>query len=69
MSALKNAVQLAYQLEDSELAAEVLPDAQNPRQILLYEASEGGAGVLHDLVFRDQALARVAGEGAGAAAL
>ncbi|CAM4399241.1 DEAD/DEAH box helicase [Deinococcus marmoris] len=62
MSALKNAVQLTYQLEDSELAAEVLPDAQNPRQILLYEASEGGAGVLHDLVFRDQALARVAGK-------
>ncbi|AIZ45146.1 RNA helicase [Deinococcus radiopugnans] len=62
MSALKNAVQLAYQLEDSELAAELLPDSKNPRQILLFEASEGGAGVLQDLVFRAGALAQVAGE-------
>ena len=62
MSALKNAVQLAYQLEDSELSAELLPDTTNPRQILLFEASEGGAGVLQDLVFRTGALAHVAAE-------
>lgn len=61
MSAVKNAVQLAYQLEDSELAAELLPDSHEPRQILLYEASEGGAGVLGDLVFRSGALSEVAG--------
>jgi ATP-dependent helicase YprA (DUF1998 family) len=61
-SALKNAIQLTYQLEDSELAAELLPDSFQPRQILLYEASEGGAGVLQDLVFRSGALAEVAGE-------
>ena len=60
-SALKNAIQLTYQLEDSELAAELLPDSNEPRQILLYEASEGGAGVLQDLVFRSGALADVAG--------
>ena len=60
MSALKNAVQLAYQLEDSELAAEMLPDSREPRQILFYEASEGGAGVLQDLVFRSGALGEVA---------
>ncbi|MFC6619269.1 helicase-related protein [Deinococcus radiophilus] len=60
MSTLKNAIQLAYQLEDSELAAELLPDGHNPKQILLYEASEGGAGVLQDLVFSSGALGRVA---------
>ncbi|WP_229839039.1 DEAD/DEAH box helicase [Deinococcus piscis] len=60
MSALKNAVQLAYQLEDSELAAELLPGSREPRQILLYEASEGGSGVLQDLVFRSGALGEVA---------
>ena len=65
MSALKNAVQLAYQLEDSELAAELLPDSAEPRQILLYEASEGGAGVLQDLVFRSGALGEVARQALG----
>ena len=60
MSALKNAVQLKYQLEDSELAAEVLPDLSDPQQILLFEASEGGAGVLADLMTRPAALAEVA---------
>jgi len=65
MSALKNAVQLVYQLEDSELAAEALPDARNARQLLLYEASEGGAGVLQDLVFREGALAEVARQALG----
>ena len=62
MSALKNAVQIRYQLEDSELAAEVLPDATHPRRLLFYEASEGGAGVLSDLLFRPGALASVAEE-------
>ncbi|WP_235204210.1 DEAD/DEAH box helicase [Deinococcus sp. RL] len=60
MSALKNAVQLVYQLEDSELAAELLPSSDAPRHILLYEAAEGGAGVLSDLVFRPGALGEVA---------
>lgn len=60
MSALKNAAQLTYQLEDNELAAEVLPDAEVARSVLLYEASEGGAGVLHDLTRRPGALAEVA---------
>ncbi len=60
MSALKNAIQLVYQLEDSELAAEVLPNAQQPRQILLFEASEGGAGVLQDLLLQAGKLPEVA---------
>lgn len=51
--ALKNAIQVAYQLEDDELACELLPGFDTPRFILLYEAAEGGAGVLRRLL-RDQ---------------
>jgi len=59
--ALKNAIQVLYQLEDAELAAEPLPDAEQRRLILLYEAAEGG-GVLRQLVDRPDALAEVARE-------
>lgn len=59
-AALKTAIQRVYQLEDAELAAERLPDAGEPSQILLYEAAEGGAGVLRRLVDEPGALATVA---------
>ena len=60
--ALKNAIQVEYQLEDSELGAEVLPTQaeHEPTTILLYEAAEGGAGVLRQLVEDDGAVRRVA---------
>jgi len=60
--ALKNAIRVLYQLEDAELAAEPLPDADNRRLILLYEAAEGGAGVLRQLLDRPDAVAEVARE-------
>jgi ATP-dependent helicase YprA (DUF1998 family)/very-short-patch-repair endonuclease len=60
MWALKNAIQVTYQLEDSELAAEALPHASQPEAMLFFEASEGGAGVLRQLVEESGALARVA---------
>jgi very-short-patch-repair endonuclease len=60
MAALKHAVQAVFQLEDSELAAEPLPSPTNPRSILLFEAAEGGAGVLRRLVDEPKALALVA---------
>ncbi len=47
--ALKRAVQVVYNLEDSELAAEALPHLGERRRILLYESAEGGAGVLRRL--------------------
>jgi very-short-patch-repair endonuclease len=54
-AALKSAIQRVFQLEDNELAAEVLPNADERKAILFYESSEGGAGVLKRLV-EDRAL-------------
>jgi ATP-dependent helicase YprA (DUF1998 family)/very-short-patch-repair endonuclease len=61
-SAMKSAIQVIYQLEDNELAAESLPDRDNRRLILLYESAEGGAGVLRHLVDNPRAFANVARE-------
>jgi ATP-dependent helicase YprA (DUF1998 family)/very-short-patch-repair endonuclease len=59
-SALKNAIQTCYQLEDNELAVEPLPTKDDRRILLFYEASEGGAGVLRHLVDETYAFAGVA---------
>lgn len=59
-AALKNAIQVCYQLEENELAAEPLPNAAKRSQILFYEAAEGGAGVLRHLATDPEALASVA---------
>jgi ATP-dependent helicase YprA (DUF1998 family)/very-short-patch-repair endonuclease len=59
-AALKRAIQVRYQLEDNELAVEPLPSADNRRLMLIYEAAEGGAGVLRRLVEDAGALAAVA---------
>lgn len=58
-AALKVAIQVEFQLEDRELATEALPDSEDRRQILFYEASEGGAGVLRELVEEPERLASV----------
>ena len=59
-SALKNAIQIQYQLEENELAAEPLPSRKERRFLLVYESAEGGAGVLRRLVDEPGALAEVA---------
>jgi superfamily II DNA/RNA helicase/very-short-patch-repair endonuclease len=59
-AALKNAIQVQYQLEDNELAAEPLPSDTERRIILLYESAEGGAGVLKHLLDDKNALRKVA---------
>ena len=58
-SALKNAIQVEYELEDNELATEPLPSKKERKSILVYEAAEGGAGVLRRLLDDDGALSRV----------
>ncbi|MDY6909415.1 MAG: DEAD/DEAH box helicase [Thermodesulfobacteriota bacterium] len=49
-AAFKEAIQKYFQIEPRELGCEPLPDANNRREILFYEASEGGAGVLRQIV-------------------
>ncbi len=61
-AALKDAIQVHFQLEDAELAAEPLPDRDDRRSILFYEASEGGAGVLRQLLEDPEEFAAVARE-------
>lgn len=59
-AAVKKAIEAVYQLEDNELAAEPLPSSTDPRQLLFYEAAEGGAGVLRRIL--DDGLNEVARE-------
>ena len=46
---LKSAIQVCFQLEESELAAEPLPTRKQRNLILFYESAEGGAGALRRL--------------------
>lgn len=58
--ALKRGIEAVYQLEESELMAEPLPTRDQRQSILLFEAAEGGAGVLTRLATEPEALAAVA---------
>lgn len=58
--ALKRGIEAVYQLEESELLAEPLPDRKRRNGVLFYEATEGGAGVLSRLVGEPDAISRIA---------
>lgn len=49
-AALQRGIQAHFQLEESELGAEPLPSAKERRLLMLFEAAEGGAGVLRRLL-------------------
>lgn len=58
--ALERGMEIAFQLEDSELTSELLPDADSRGRVLFVESAEGGAGVLRRLQAEPDALANVA---------
>ncbi|WP_435189630.1 protein kinase domain-containing protein [Streptomyces sp. bgisy126] len=59
--ALERGIEAAFELEDSELTAELLPPDDGPRRRMLFmEAAEGGAGVLRRLQHDAGALAEAA---------
>jgi Lhr-like helicase/very-short-patch-repair endonuclease len=60
--ALKRGIEAVYQLEESELMAEPLPTRDNRQSILLFEAAEGGAGVLTRLATEPEALSAIAAQ-------
>ncbi len=58
--ALLRGLETVFQLEEGELLAEPMPSSDVRRGFLLYEATEGGAGVLTRLATEPAALAEVA---------
>lgn len=58
--ALLRGIETTFALEQGEVLGEPLPDRENRRALLVYEATEGGAGVLSRLMDRPDALNRVA---------
>ena len=59
-AAFKEAIQKHYQLEPRELSSEAMPSPRDRQEILFYEASEGGAGVLRRLVEDPEAVPALA---------
>src|SRR5260370_14543 len=57
---LPRGIEAVFQVEESEILVEALPNRGDRRSLLFYEASEGGAGVLTRLATNEGALARVA---------
>lgn len=58
--ALERGIEAEFQLEDSELSSEALPDTAERGRMLFTESSEGGAGVLRRLHSEPDAIARAA---------
>jgi len=59
LNALERGIEAAYQLDESELAAELIGEGEFAA-ILLYETSEGGSGVLRRIIEAPQAFAEIA---------
>ncbi|MBL9118175.1 MAG: DEAD/DEAH box helicase [Verrucomicrobiaceae bacterium] len=61
-AALNRAIEQSFQVEASEILTEPLPLASLRKSLLIYEASEGGAGVLIRLLEDETMLSQVARE-------
>jgi hypothetical protein len=61
-AALAIGIVRAFQVEDSEIIVEPLPSRDDRQCLLIYEAAEGGAGVLHQLTENADKLREVASE-------
>lgn len=59
-SAFKEAILRQFQLEPRELSCESMPSPKDRKEILFYEASEGGAGVLRQVVEDPQVIPALA---------
>jgi very-short-patch-repair endonuclease len=59
-AAFKEAIQKEFQLEPRELSSEPLPSRDVRNELLFYEAAEGGAGVLRQLVTDRQLISTLA---------
>lgn len=60
--AILRGLEMTFQLEEGELLGEALPSRVDRRAILIYEAAEGGAGVLGRLVDDSRAFGQVIAE-------
>ncbi|MDR0285345.1 MAG: DEAD/DEAH box helicase [Propionibacteriaceae bacterium] len=60
MYAIERGIETVYQLEDSELTTELLPDADGQGRFMIVEAAEGGAGVLRRVQSEADAMRKVA---------
>ena len=58
--AILRGIEAVFQLEEGEMLAEPMPTRDVRNGFLLYEATEGGAGVLTRLVSQETSLATVA---------
>lgn len=59
-AALKQAMQAHFQLEENEIAVDLLPDSAAPVSMLFYESAEGGAGVLRRIVEENTLISKLA---------
>lgn len=58
--ALARGIEAAFQLEEGEILVEPTPSRQDRRALLFYEAAEGGAGALGQLISEKDGIATVA---------
>ena len=58
--ALARGLEIVFQLEEGEVSTEPVPSRERRRAVLLYESTEGGAGVLGRLANDPKALSRIA---------